>query len=91
VRIIAALVAICALSQTAVAETPECRSISNPSARLACYDKTNPTAASSATARLPALQAPPARKADTADPYVDKIGAEDAVMNAQLRNICRGC
>jgi hypothetical protein len=87
VRIVAALVAICALSQTAVAEMPECRSISDPSARLACYDKTNPTAA----ARPPALQAAPARKADTTDRYVDKIGAEDAVMNAQLKNICRGC
>ena len=33
------LVAICALSQTAVAQTSECQSIANAGARLACYDR----------------------------------------------------
>ena len=78
-RLFAALVAICALSQTAIAQTPECKSISNASARLACYDKPAPASAKA-----------PAAKVDTTK-YVDTIGAEDALMNARLKNICRGC
>jgi hypothetical protein len=31
-----------------------------------------------------------ASKTDTSK-YVDTISAEDALMNARLRNICRGC
>lgn len=88
-KMIAALVALCALAQTAAAQTPECKSIADPGARLACYDRINPTRASSAVAK-PALRAPPARRAGD-ETYVDPIGAEDALMNAQLRNICRGC
>jgi hypothetical protein len=78
-RLFAALVAICTLSQTAIAQTPECKSISDASARLACYDK-----AARASAKAPAA------KADSAK-YVDTISAEDALMNARLKNICRGC
>jgi len=40
-------------------------------------------------ARVPAANVP-AAKADP-EKYVDMIGAEDARMNAQLKNICRGC
>ena len=86
-RLFVLLVAICALSQTAIAQTPECKSISEPGARLACYDKAAPPVASSAK---PASRTAPASKVDTAK-YVDSISAEDAVMNARLRNICRGC
>ncbi len=77
---IAIVAAICALSQTALAQTGDCKSISDATARLACYDKPAPRAA----AKLPAPR--------TADgKYVDTISAEDAVMNARLKNICRGC
>jgi hypothetical protein len=89
VKMIAALVGLCALSQAAHAQTPECKSIADPSARLACYDRINPAAASSAAAR-PGLRAPPARKAGD-ETYIDLIGAEDAVVNARMKNICRGC
>jgi hypothetical protein len=82
------LVGICALSQTAIAQTGECKSISDPGQRLACYDKAAAPAASSATAKPPPRA--PASKVDTAK-YVDTISAEDALMNARLRNICRGC
>jgi hypothetical protein len=88
-RFLTALVAICALSQTAIAQTPECKSITDAGARLACYDKSAPPVASSATAR-PASRAAPGSKVDTAK-YVDSISAEDALMNARLKNICRGC
>ena len=88
-RLFAVLIAICALSQTAAAQTPECKSIANAGARLACYDKAAPPAASSATAK-PALRAAPVSKADSTK-YVDSISAEDTLMNARLKNICRGC
>ncbi len=88
-RLFAALVAICALSQTAIAQTPGCKSISDASARLACYDKAPPPAAAAAAAK-PAPKTAPSPKADAAK-YVDSIGAEDALMNARLKNICRGC
>jgi hypothetical protein len=86
-RLFAALVAICALSQTAIAQTPGCQSVSDPRARLACYDK---VAAPVAAAAKPAPKTAPSSKVDTAK-YVDSIGAEDQLMNARLKNICRGC
>jgi hypothetical protein len=94
-KILAILVAICALSQTAVAQTPACKSIADSAQRLACYDKAAPPSASSAAvkpASSSAAKPPPpgAPKVDTAK-YVDTISAEDAVMNARLKNICRGC
>jgi hypothetical protein len=58
-KFFAALVAICALCQTAIAQTPDCKSISNPGARLACYDKTAPPAVASATAKPPLRAVPP--------------------------------
>ena len=88
-RLIAVLLAICALSQSAIAQTGECKSIADPGQRLACYDRAALPPASSAAAKLP-LQAAPTSKTDKAK-YVDTIGAEDARMNARLKNICRGC
>jgi hypothetical protein len=92
-RLIAALAAMCALSQTAAAQTPDCKSIADAAGRLACYDRVTPSgAADKSTAAKPA--GPPARasvsKLDSGK-YVDTIGAEDALMNARLKNICRGC
>jgi hypothetical protein len=88
-RVFAALIAVYALSQTAVAQTPACKSITDSDQRLACYDKASPPATSSATAK-PTSRTAPASKADAAK-YVDTISAEDAAMNARLKNICRGC
>jgi hypothetical protein len=88
-RLLAVLAAICTLSQTAIAQTSECKSITDSDTRLACYDRIAATAASSAAAKPASRTAPPA-KADTAA-RVDSISAEDALMNARLKNICRGC
>lgn len=87
-RFCAVLVAICALSQTALAQTPQCKSIPEAEARLACYDKAAPP--TTASAAKPAPRSGSGSKVDTAK-YVDTISAEDAVMNARLKNICRGC
>jgi hypothetical protein len=88
-RFFAVLVASCTLSQAAIAQTSDCKSISDSGARLACYDKAAPPLVSSTTAK-PASRAAPGSKADVGK-YVDSIGAEDARMSAQLKNICRGC
>jgi hypothetical protein len=84
-KVVALLIAICALSEAAAAQTPQCKSISAPGERLACYDKAATPAKS--------VERPAASKTPNADrpKYVDTISAEDARMNAQLKNICRGC
>jgi hypothetical protein len=85
-RIFAVLAALCAISQTAAAQPPACKATSDSGARLACYDK----AGSPARTKPPSQAAAPASQGD-GPKYVDTISAEDALMNARLKNICRGC
>jgi hypothetical protein len=67
-RLFAVLVAVCALSLPAIAQTPDCTAAPDVDGLLACRDK------------------PPS----AGKPTMSK-SAEDARMNAQLKNICRGC
>ena len=88
-RLIVLLGAIGALSQPATAQIGECKSVADPAARLACYDKaaTPPVA----SAGRPAA---PARSQTSAADGGKSIGApaeEDDAVNARLRGICRGC
>jgi hypothetical protein len=93
-RLFAVLVAICLLSQPAVAQTSNCKSIADPMARLACYDRAVPTASAGQPVLLkpaaPSPAKPATSKVDT-EKYVDSIGAEEALVNTRLKNICRGC
>ena len=89
-RLFAVVVALCMLSQAASAQTSECKSITDSGTRLACYDRVTAAAASSAAAKPTQRAAAPTPKADGTG-YVDSISAEDAMMNARLKNICRGC
>lgn len=89
-RFIAIVCAICALSQTALARTGDCKLIADAPARLACYDKASPVPRP-AVARPAAAAAAKLPESKTDGTYVDTISAEDALMNARLRNICRGC
>ena len=89
-RLFAVLVAICALTQSAAAQKPECKGIADAGLRLACYDRAGPSAAAKPPAAIPAAKKDATAKIDTAK-YVDTISAEDALMNAKLKNICRGC
>lgn len=92
-RLFAVLVAVCALSLPAVAQTPDCTAAPDVDGLLPCRDK--PISANKPATARRAAPASPAAKADTGKPdsgkYIDAIGAEDARMNAQLKNICRGC
>ena len=86
-KALAVTIAACAMAQTAIAQTAECRSIADPARRLACYDRASPPAAtqrSSAAAR-------PAASADAPKSPDSFSTEEDERVNAQLRNICRGC
>jgi len=76
------------LSSAATAQS--CKSITGKAARLACYDKADPGLAASAVGAQP-VQGSSVRSRDGTEKYVDTIGAEDALMNARLKNICRGC
>jgi hypothetical protein len=84
-KVVAPLVAMLVLSQAAVAQSQDCKSLSGPKQRLACYDR--------AATPAKAVERSTASKTPNADPskYVDTISAEDTRMNAQLKNICRGC
>jgi hypothetical protein len=86
-RLFSVLVAACALCQAAIAQTPNCKSISDSAARLACYDKSPPPASAAAA---PAARPVPVSRADSSK-YVDSISAEDALMNERIKGICRGC
>ena len=90
-KLIAIVAAICALSQAAIAQTGECKLIADGTARLACYDKASPVSRPAVAKPIAAVPAKlPASKTDGGK-YVDTISAEDALMNARLKNICRGC
>ena len=95
-RLMAVVGTICALSQTAAAQSGDCSAIADAAAKLACYNNEPPRApARAATARPAARPSTAAAKplAPTTDStkYIDKIGDEDAIVSAKMRSICRGC
>ena len=89
-RLFAVLVAVCALSSPAFAQN--CRGKPDIDGRLACHDNYAPVEKSTLprSAPLPAQAKTSAGKPDP-NAYIDEISAEDARMQAQLKNICRGC
>ena len=77
-----AALALCALTQNALAASPECRAVESNSARLACYDAASP----------PKFEKPKAVEKEAARPaYTDPYIAENARTTSKLNNICRGC
>jgi hypothetical protein len=69
------------LSEVAIAQT-ECSSIPKASDRLACYDKANPPIAVGKPARAPLPQ-----QVNSGD----ALAQENALLDAKIKNICRGC
>jgi hypothetical protein len=88
-RLFFALVAAVTLGQLAIAQGQECKAVTDPSMRLACYDKAAPPVATTRAPRL-AVRADPTAEID-ATKYVDSIGAEDALLHERINGICRGC
>jgi hypothetical protein len=84
VRFLTLLVTLCAISELAIAQTLTCQSISKAADRLACYDKATPPAFAD-------KRASPKGLSDEQGQYVDRLAAENARVDAKLKNICRGC
>jgi hypothetical protein len=94
-RLFAMLIAVCALSSPAIAQTPNCKA--DVDGLLSCYDAPAARAMATKPAAPASAGAPAAKsniKSDTKagrDNYVDPITAEEARLNAQMKTICRGC
>jgi hypothetical protein len=84
-KLLALLVAFCALCEPAIAQTTECQSIPKASDRLACYDKAMPPMSKAKAAA--ASSAPSTPQGQPAD----QLAAENARLDAKINNICRGC
>ena len=87
-RLLFSLVAVCALTHSALAATTDCKTITDPASRLTCYDKINPPIA---TYPIP-LPKPTAHPLST--PQAEGMGLpneDDALVNAKMNGICRGC
>ena len=93
-RLLILPVTLCALAQNAAAQSQDCKMIADPALRLTCYDKINPPIA---TYPLPLPKPTHAIPITRPDGTVDYIGGsgptgeDDAMVNAKLRGICRGC
>jgi hypothetical protein len=90
-RLFLPLVVLCSVCQVARAETPDCKTITDPATRLTCYDKLNPPIA---TYPIP-LPKPTGRplsmpQTDGAG-YVGSPDDDEALVNAKMNGICRGC
>ncbi len=93
------LVTACALSlgcqvlgcRVSFAQTPDCKTITDPATRLTCYDKINPPIA---TYPIP-LPKPTARPLSTPQSSemssTGSSSSDDTAMLARMNGICRGC
>ena len=94
-RLAVVLGAVCALTQAASAEIGDCSAIADAAAKLACYNNEAPTPAKKPMAPRMAPRSPatarPAASTTEGTKYIDKIGNEDALVDAKMRSICRGC
>jgi hypothetical protein len=89
-RVPFALVILCALSRTTLAQgNEECRSIPDRTARLACYDREAPPL-TSRTPATPLARTPPAPRPDSSQ-SIGSTGSDDERVNARMNGICRGC
>ena len=77
--------------QVSLAQTSDCKTITDPATRLTCYDKINPPIA---TYPIP-LPKPTARPLSVPQGIeMDGAGSrsdDDAAMLARMNGICRGC
>lgn len=94
-KLLAAIAALCALSGSAFAETQDCKTLTDPAARLTCYDRINPPIATypiplpKPTHHIPLTR--PDGTAGSADPEGSSDSGDDAMVNAKMNGICRGC
>ena len=82
---------VCALTQAALAETKDCKTIADPALRLTCYDKINPPIATYPIPLPPPSHPIPVTRPDGTPGYVGASNDDDAVVNARMNGICHGC
>lgn len=93
---LAAMVALCALTGTASAENQDCKTLTDPAARLTCYDRLNPPVATypiplpKPSHSIP-LTRPDGSTGDMESTQGTSEANEDAIVNAKMNSICRGC
>ncbi len=95
-KLLAAIAVLCALSGTAFAEAQDCKTLTDPAARLTCYDKINPPIATYPIPLPQPMHHIPLTRPDgtpgSAGPEGSPdSGGEDAMVNAKMNSICRGC
>jgi hypothetical protein len=91
-RFLAALAALCALSGAVHAETRDCKTLTDPAARLTCYDKINPPIATyPIPLPKPSHPIPLTRPDGTPGMAETSDSSEDAMLHARMNSICRGC
>jgi hypothetical protein len=91
-RFLAIMAAICATTGVAYAETQDCKTLTDPAARLTCYDKINPPIATyPIPLPRPAHNIPLTRPDGTPGSTGVSDGGDDAIVNARMNGICRGC
>lgn len=82
-KIVLAVLALCACTQNTLAAGPDCSKVDSTSGRLACYDAAFPRKVD----KPAAVENNNASRTAYEDPFVK----EDARTTAKLKNICRGC
>ena len=93
-RILVAMAALFALTGVASAETQDCKTLTDPAARLTCYDRINPPIATfpvplpNPEHHIPPTR-PDGRQGSSGADFSES--AEDADVNAKMNGICRGC
>jgi hypothetical protein len=91
-RILAAAAAIFALTGAASAETQDCKTLTDPAARLTCYDKINPPIATyPIPLPKPAHPIPLTRPDGKPGSAEVSESGDDSVVNSKMNSICRGC
>lgn len=77
---------------TAAAQDAECRTIESGTARLACYDRAAPPVSKARPSVSKQTKSTPATTGQgQAAQGQDFLAAENARLDAAIRNICRGC
>jgi len=91
-RWLVALIALGACASTAQAETQDCKTITDPALRLACYDKINPPIASYPVPLPKPSHFIPLTRPDGTPGYAGPVdGDDDVTVTSKMNGICRGC
>jgi hypothetical protein len=91
-RFVGAIAALCALGGAAHAAAQDCKTLTDPAARLTCYDKINPPIATyPIPLPKPSHPIPLTRPDGTPGEAETSDNSDDSTLHAKMNSICRGC